>query len=97
MLDWKANYSDDYALMIEGARRVGKSAVVREFAKKEFKSNLVIDFMKPVPGTIDAFEKYSYDIPMLFEHLQSLYRVSLHGKDSLVVFDEVQTFPPPGS
>ena len=94
MLDWKADYSDDYALMIEGARRVGKSTIVREFAKNEFKSSLVIDFMKPVPGTIEAFEKYSYDIPMLFEYLQSLYRVDLHGKDSLVAFDEVQMFPP---
>lgn len=93
LLDWKLKYSDDYALMIEGARRVGKSTIVRELAENEFESCMIIDFNDPLEGTIDAFEKYRHDLPKLFMHLQQIYGVRLHRKDSLVVFDDVQKYP----
>ena len=44
ILEWKENRSDKYALLVKGARRVGKSTIVEEFAKKEFKSYVIIDF-----------------------------------------------------
>ncbi len=94
MLDWKLKYSSKYALMIEGARRVGKSTIVEEFAKNEFKSYLLIDFQDPLEGTIEAFHYFRSNIPKLFMFLQGLYEVQLYGKDSLIVFDEVQNYPP---
>ncbi len=94
LLDWKLKYSGDYALIIEGARRVGKSTIIKKFAENEFKTSLIIDFNNPLEGTIEAFQKYRSDIPKLFMYLQQIYDVQLHGNDSLVVFDEVQKYPP---
>ncbi len=93
MLRWKSRGTRS-ALLIEGARRVGKSTIVREFAKREFKTALIIDFNRPLDGTVEAFEKYGSDSSKLFSALQMIYGVRLYKGRSLVVFDEVQHYPP---
>ena len=61
ILEWKENRSDRYALLIKGARRVGKSTIAEEFAKKEFKSYILIDFAHTSKAIIDLFdERYNY-------------------------------------
>ena len=93
LLDWKNNRNGKSALMIEGARRVGKSTLVEGFGKKEYRSYLLIDFMRPLPGTIEIFESYSYDVGLLTSNLSLLYGVHLYERESLVIFDEVQKYP----
>jgi len=93
MLIWKRNWSKNRALFIEGARRVGKSTVVRTFAQKEFKSVLLIDFYKPLPGTTEIFDRYGNDYDRLFTELQALYSVDLYEHESAVVFEEIQLYP----
>ncbi len=93
LLKWKDNNSSEYALMLEGPRRVGKSTIVEEFARNEYRSYLIIDFSRPRNGTIEAFENYYDDTDKLFTYLQSIYEVRLHKNESLVVFDEVQRYP----
>lgn len=91
---WKESSSRRTALMVEGPRRVGKSTIVEEFAKNEYGSYLLIDFNHLRPGTIEVFERYSYDIGLLTSTLAVLYGVELKRRDSLIVFDEVQHYPP---
>lgn len=93
LLKWKSESNGKSALLIEGARRVGKSTIVEEFAKNEYDSYLLIDFNRPMPGTIDLFEKYSFDTGLLTSNLSLLYGVSLKNRKSLIVFDEVQNYP----
>ena len=93
LLEWKNHWSKDYALLVEGARRVGKSTVVKEFSEKEFKSALIIDFYKPKPGTIELFNRYGNEYDRLFTELQALYSVELYLGESVIVFDEIQLFP----
>ena len=93
LLEWKNNSKGSSALLIEGARRVGKTTIVKEFAKKEYSSSIIIDFMKPKKGTIELFETYSYDIGLLTSNISLLYQVELKKRDSLIVFDEVQKYP----
>ena len=91
--DWKERSRGRSALLIEGARRVGKSTLVEEFGKREYRSYLLIDFMRPLPGTVDIFESYSHDIGLLISNLSLLYGVRLYERESLVVFDEIQKYP----
>lgn len=56
LLDWKNNYADSYALLIEGARRIGKSTVAEEFARNEYASYILIDFANVSPDVIDCFD-----------------------------------------
>ncbi len=93
MKEWKEKWSDSYALLIEGARRVGKSTSVREFSKREFRTSLIIDFYSPKDGTLEIFGKYSTDYTKLFTELQALYNIDLFEGESVVVFDEVQKYP----
>ena len=95
MLDWKNNLADKYALLIEGARRVGKTHLVTEFVSKEYDSFIFIDFShkdKVVRDSKRAFTEES-DINGVLERLQTIHRVSLIPGRSCVVFDEVQRFP----
>ena len=93
MLAWKEGSDGRSALLIEGARRVGKTTVVKEFAKREYDSYLLIDFSKADDETKSYFKKHSEDFDTLFRLLQLKYRVSLHKRRSVVIFDEVQSFP----
>ena len=83
-LDWKSSSNGSSALPIEGARRVGKSTIVEEFGRNEYHSHLLIDFMRPLPGTIELFESYSHDIGLLMSHLSLLYNVRLKQRDSSI-------------
>lgn len=91
--EWKKDWSKEYALLLEGARRVGKSTLVKEFSKNEFRSALIIDFYRPKNGTIEIFERYRNDYDRLFTELQALYNIDLYDNESVIVFDEVQLYP----
>lgn len=92
LLDWKHKENGKTALLIEGARRVGKSTIVEEFAKNEYESYLIIDFAFASKATRELFEDIS-NLDLLFTSLQLAYGVSLVPGKSLVVFDEIQKCP----
>ena len=71
ILDWKENRSDKYALLIKGARRVGKSTIVEDFAKREFRSYIMIDFAHISKAIKDLFDD-TYDLDFFFLQLQQL-------------------------
>lgn len=93
LLDWKNNSSGFKALLIEGARRIGKSTIVEEFGKREYKSYILIDFNKVSKVVTDAFELYLNDLDSFFLILSTEYGVTLHKRESLIIFDEIQKFP----
>lgn len=92
MLEWKENYAGFYALLIEGARRVGKSTVVERFARKEYKSYIFIDFANVSPDVISSFDDI-HNLDMFFLRLQAVTGVTLVANESVIVFDEIQLFP----
>lgn len=92
ILEWKEKRSDKYALLIKGARRVGKSTIVEEFAKKEFKSYILIDFAHTSKSIIELFDDM-YDLDFFFLQLQQLTGIKLYEKESVIIFDEVQLLP----
>ena len=95
MQDWKRNLADRYALMVEGARRVGKTSLVRRFVESEYDSHIYIDFSRPEREVRDvktAFEE-SDGIRNLLSRLELIFMVKLVSGRSCIVFDEVQRFP----
>ncbi len=92
LLDWKNESKGNTALLIEGARRIGKSTVVEEFAKNEYESYILIDFATASKTVKELFEDIS-DLDYLFLQLQLQYKVDLHERNSLIIFDEVQLCP----
>jgi hypothetical protein len=92
LTEWKRESDGRTALLIEGARRIGKSTVVEEFAKKEYESYILIDFAKASKDVRELFEDVS-DLNYLFLQLQLQYRTDLHERRSVIVFDEVQLCP----
>ena len=92
LLEWKTESDGRTALLIEGARRVGKSTVVEEFAKNEYESYIFIDFSRASKAVKELFEDIS-DLDYLFLQLQLQYKVDLHERRSLIIFDEVQQCP----
>lgn len=92
ILEWKENRSEKYALLVKGARRVGKSTIVEEFAKKEFKSYILIDFAHTSKEIKELFED-TYNLDFFFLQLQQLTRVRLYPHESVIIFDEVQLYP----
>lgn len=100
LLDWKKERKGDVALLIEGARRIGKSYIVEEFARNEYDSYILVDFSKVNPQVTEFFNLYLDDLDMLFLNLELYFRQKLtprQSKDeearSLVIFDEVQFCP----
>lgn len=93
LLSWKKD-NGKTALLIEGARRVGKSTVVEEFAKNEYKSYVLIDFSIANDEIKSLFKKYASNLNDLFFFLTSITGVTLYERQSLIIFDEVQLFPP---
>ena len=93
LLRWKTESTPDAALLIEGARRVGKSWIVEEFAKREYRSFVLIDFNKVSKAVIDIFENDLEDLEVFFRKLSEYYGVRLYEGDTLFIFDEVQEFP----
>lgn len=92
ILEWKEKRSDKYALLIKGVRRVGKSTIAEEFAKKEFKSYILIDFAHTSKEIIELFDD-TYNLDFFFLQLQQLTGVRLYEKESVIIFDEVQLLP----
>lgn len=93
LLDWKENRNGEVALLVAGARRIGKSYIVEEFAKNEYKSYIIIDFNKAPQMVRDWFDLYLEDLDMLFLYLSQHYKVRLYERKSLIVFDEIQLCP----
>ena len=92
LLEWKQESEGKTALLIEGARRVGKSTVVEEFAKNEYKSYILIDFSRASKEVKGLFEDIS-DLDYIFLRLQLIFNVDLHERESVIIFDEVQLCP----
>lgn len=100
LLDWKHNRRGEVALLIEGARRIGKSYIVEEFAKNEYDSYLLIDFSRVNPKVIEFFDLYLDDLDMLFTSLELYGKKKLIPRknptdeaSSLIIFDEIQFCP----
>ena len=92
MLEWKQKWSGEYALLIKGARRVGKSTLAEQFAKNEYKSYVFIDFSRVSKTLLSLFDDIS-DLDFLFMRLQQETGVKLYEQQSVIVFDEVQECP----
>lgn len=92
MVDWKHTSAGHTALLIKGARRVGKSTLANTFAKHEYKSFLAIDFTNCRQEVRDLFNDIS-DLDFIFMRLQMLFDVELHERESVIIFDEVQNCP----
>lgn len=93
LVEWKRTRNGKTALLLEGARRVGKSTLVAEFGRNEYASCLLIDFFQAPDEVKGYFEDYRTDFDTLFLYLSTYYGVDLYERDTLVVFDEVQMFP----
>ncbi len=92
MLQWKSERNGDTALLIQGARRIGKSTIAEKFARHEYKSYILIDFSKVSKEVSDLFNDIS-DLNYLFLRLQFIYQVQLYERESVIIFDEVQLQP----
>ena len=92
LLDWKDKYSEKYAVLLEGARRVGKSTIAEHFAQNEYKSYILIDFSKTTDNIRDCFNDIG-NLNMFFLRLQAETGITLYEHESLIILDEVQLFP----
>ena len=93
LVEWKEISNGKTAILIDGARRVGKSYIVNKFAKEKYKSYITIDFNKVSNEVKDLFENYLNDLDTLFLYLTNYFNVPLYERESLIIFDEVQLCP----
>lgn len=93
LLEWKQKSNGKSALLIDGARRVGKSYITELFARQEYKSHIIIDFGNAPRDILELFENDSADLDLFFAKLSAFYGTILYRRESLIVFDEVQQFP----
>ena len=93
LINWKNTELGRTALLIDGARRVGKSYIAEEFAKNEYKSYIMIDFNRASEDIKDLFANYLEDLDMLFMYLSNFYNVKLYERETLFILDEVQLCP----
>lgn len=93
LLEWKDKDCGTTAVLIEGARRIGKSYIAEEFARNEYDSFIIIDFSKAPKEISDLFENYLHNLNELFQRLQLFYNVTLKERKSIIIFDEVQFCP----
>lgn len=92
MLEWKQSRDGATALLIKGARRVGKSTIAEEFARNEYESHIVVDFADAPQAVWEAVDNIS-DRNNFFMQLQFIYGVTLHERRSVIIFDEIQKCP----
>ena len=92
-LSWKAESGGKKALLVEGARRIGKSTVVEEFAKREYTSYILIDFARASAEVKSFFQLHLNDLDTFYMLLSLQYGVTLYPRKSLIIFDEVQLYP----
>jgi uncharacterized protein len=93
MVKWKREEDGRTALLIDGARRVGKSYIAEEFGKTEYKTYIMIDFNRVSKEVTDLFITYLEDLDTFFLFLSNYYNVKLYERESLIILDEVQLFP----
>ena len=93
LLDWKRKEAGRTALLIDGARRVGKSYIAKEFAEAEYKSHILIDFNRAPKEVVDLFDNYLNDLDTLFMYLSNFYGTKLYERETLIILDEVQLYP----
>lgn len=92
LLQWKKESADRYSILLEGARRVGKSTIVEEFAKNEYASYILIDFANVSSSVLSCFDDI-HDLDLFFLRLQAITEVNLTVGNSVIIFDEIQLFP----
>ncbi len=92
MLEWKSESKGRTALLIEGARRIGKSTIVEEFAQREYETYILIDFNKASEEVKSLFDDLM-DLDFIFLRLQAIFHKSLRPRKSVIIFDEVQKCP----
>ena len=90
--DWKQNYAPEYAALLEGARRVGKSTVAEEFARTNYRSYIKVDFANITKDLLDVFNDIA-DHKMFFLRLQTVTGITLYPRESVIIFDEIQLQP----
>ena len=93
LIEWKTTSNGKVAALIAGARRVGKSYIVEEFAKKNYKSYLLIDFTRVDERVKDLFLHETDNFDTFFAMLQTYYDKSFYERETVLIFDEVQAFP----
>lgn len=93
LLEWKRTKDGTTAIMIEGARRIGKSFIAEEFARNEYESYIFIDFSKAPSRVREWFDDYMEDVDTLLQNIQLHYKKKLTPRKSLIIFDEVQKCP----
>lgn len=93
LLEWKEKDKGNCALLLDGARRVGKSYIAERFGQKEYKSYLMIDFAHLPQEIRQIFENDFSDLDLFFNKLSAYYRKTLYRRESLIIFDEVQRYP----
>ncbi len=93
LLQWKQQDNGKTAILIDGARRVGKSYIAQQFAKNEYRTYVLIDFSIVSKDILDLFDNYVADLDTFFMHIATFYNVTLYERDTLFIFDEVQFYP----
>ena len=93
LIKWKKESNGKVALLIDGARRIGKSYIAEQFAKENYKSYILIDFNKVGKDVKELFDNYLDNLDMFFMYLSSYYKTDLYERDTLIIFDEVQLYP----
>ena len=88
LLEWKEKYSDKYAVLLEGARRVGKSTIAQSFGENEYDSCILIDFSKATANILECFDDIA-NLNIFFLRLQAETGITLYEHKSLIIFDEV--------
>ena len=94
LLNWKETKQGSTALLIEGARRIGKTFIVKKFGENEYDSYILIDFSQKTNELEKIFLDNQLDLDMFFNQLQLYFKTQLVERKSLIVFDEIQLFPP---
>lgn len=93
LLNWKNLSQGSSAMLVEGARRIGKSYIVEEFARQEYESYILIDFSKAPKQVKEWFDLYLEDLDTLLMNIQLHYKQKLTPRKSVIIFDEVQDCP----
>lgn len=92
ILEWKHSCKGSKALLIEGARRIGKSTIAEEFGKNEYKTFVNIDFNKASRKILENFDDMT-NLDIFFQTISLEYNVRLYPRESLIIFDEIQKYP----
>lgn len=93
LVEWKTKSQGKTAILIDGARRVGKSYIAKTFAQREYKSYIIVDFGNVSQDVIDLFNNETTNMDLFFSKLSTYYSTILYKRESLIIFDEVQQFP----